>query len=80
MEDVRAVLVDVDAFDILGIDVARNVGPLVDHQHLFPGVCRLTGEGRAKEPRPHNQVIILHERPSPFCHLNLIPLVMSRRR
>ena len=36
MENMSAILVDIDALNILGIDVARNVRALVNYQNRFP--------------------------------------------
>ena len=35
MEDMCAVLVDVDALNVLGVDIARNVWTLINHQHAL---------------------------------------------
>ena len=37
VEDVRAVTVDLDALDVLGVDVAGDVAALIDDQALFAG-------------------------------------------
>ena len=31
VEDMRTVLVDIDALDVLGVDIARNVGALINN-------------------------------------------------
>ena len=50
MEDVRAVFVDVYAFDLLGVNIARNVRMLVDDANRFAGGMGLLGKGSAVRP------------------------------
>ena len=60
VEDVRAVAVDGNAADVLGVDVARNVAPLVDHKHALAFSLRHLRERRAEQPRTDDEIIILH--------------------
>ena len=43
MEDMRAVAVHLDALDLLGVQVARDVGALIDHEAFLPGFVQLLG-------------------------------------
>ena len=43
MEDMRAVLMDVDAFDLFGVDISGDVGTFVNHKDSFAGICELAG-------------------------------------
>ena len=58
MEDVCPVLVDVNAFYVLAVDVSSQVGAFVDDQAflaLFPGpVCK----GGSKEAGADDEIII----------------------
>ena len=58
VEDVRAVAVDVDALDLLGVDVAGDVGALVHHQAVPAGGGGLAGKDRAEQAGADDQVII----------------------
>ena len=62
VEDVRAVLVHVDALHVLGVHVAGDVGPLVDHQHLPARVRRLAGEGRPEQAGADDEIVV-HDGP-----------------
>lgn len=44
VENVRAVLVDVDALHILGIDISGNVRALVNDKNILAGFFRFVGE------------------------------------
>ena len=56
----RAVAVDGNAADVLGVDVARDVVPLVDHKHALALFHRHLRERRAEQPRADDEIIILH--------------------
>ena len=60
VEDVRAVAVDGNAADVLGVDVARDVAPLVDYKHALALFLRHLRERRAEQPRADDEIIILH--------------------
>ena len=59
VEDVRTVLVHVDAVDLLGVDVARDVLALVDDQAALARLLRLVGKHRARQTGADNKVIVL---------------------
>ena len=47
MKDVRTVLVDVDPFDALGVDVAGDVRALVDDEDSLALLARFVGKNSA---------------------------------
>ena len=49
VEDVRAVAVDLDALDVLGVDVAGDVVAAVDDQDRLAGALGGVGEDGARE-------------------------------
>ena len=57
VEDVRAILVHMDALDILRIDITGDVRPPIDHHHRLPRLPRLMRKHRAVEAGPHYQII-----------------------
>ena len=63
MENVRAVLVHVDAVHILGVDVAGDVIPPVNDQHPLARLVQRMSENHAVQTRTDNQIIVLHEHP-----------------
>ena len=58
MEDMCAVLVDVDTLDVLGVDIARNVGALINHQHALAVCLCLMRKDSAVQAGADYQVII----------------------
>ena len=54
----RAVNMDFDALHILGIDIAGDIGTLIDDKDLFSGLCRFPRKHRAVQSRTDNQIII----------------------
>ena len=60
MEDMGAIDMDVDALHFLCIHIARDVGPLVDHQHLFSGIGSFPGEHSAIQTGTDHQMIVFH--------------------
>ena len=59
MEDVGTILMDVDAFDILAIDIAAQMWAFVYDEAflaLFPG---LMGESSAKQAGTNNEIIVV---------------------
>ena len=60
VEDVRTVAVDGNTADVLGVDVARDVAPLVDYKHALAFFLRHLRERRAEQPRADDEIIILH--------------------
>ena len=77
MENMGAVLVDVDALDVLGIDVAGDVRALVDDQHAFAVRLCLVGKNRTVQPGTDYQIIIhiLHSPVTPAGDSGTIDLV-----
>lgn len=57
MKDVRAVAVDLDAFDRFGIDVAADVCALVQNKDRFPLLQKLLRRDRAEQSGAHDQAI-----------------------
>ena len=60
MKNMRPVDMDLDSLHIFGIDVARDIGTLVNNKDLFTGLRRFSGEHRPVQSRADNQIII-HE-------------------
>ena len=58
MEDMCAVLVDVDTLDVLGVDIARNVGALINHQHALAVCLCLMRKDSAVQAGADYQIII----------------------
>ena len=71
MEDVRTILMDVDTLDVLGINVARNVGALIHDQHGFAVRLGLMGEDGTVQTGADYQIIIFH--------ITGVPLFKSHR-
>lgn len=59
MEDVRAVAVDLDALDVLGVDVAGDVVAAIDDQDRLAGALGSVGEYGAREAGTDDKVIVL---------------------
>ena len=59
VEDVRAVAVDLDALDVLGVDVASDVVAAVDDQDRLAGALGGVGEDGARETGTDDEVIVL---------------------
>ena len=55
----RAVAVDLDALDVLGVDVAGDVVAAVDDQDRLAGAPGDIGEDRAREAGADDEVIVL---------------------
>ena len=60
LKEADAVAVDGNAADVLGVDVARDVAPLVDYKHALALFLRHLRERRAEQPRADDEIIILH--------------------
>ena len=58
VEDVGAILVDVDAFHILAIDIAAEVWALVDDKAAGTSLMGEVGEGGTEEAGAHDEVIV----------------------
>lgn len=52
VENMRAVLVDLNALDFLRIDISGNMVTLINDQHRFPVCFRLLRKNRAIQPAP----------------------------
>lgn len=55
----RAVAVDLDALDVLGVDVAGDVVAAVDDQDRLAGALGCIGEYGAREAGTDDKVIVL---------------------
>ena len=62
VEDVSAVDVDVDALHLFGVDVAGDVGALVDDQNLLAGVSGGAGAHSTVQAGADDQIIIMRHR------------------
>ena len=71
VEDVRTILMDVDTLDVLGVDIARNVGALIHDQHGFAVGLGLMGEDGTVQAGADYQIIIFH--------ITGVPLFKSHR-
>ena len=72
MEDVGAIDMDVDSLHFLGIDVAGDIGTLVDDQNGLARFLRLAGKDRTVQTGTDDQIIVFH-----FLHL-LFPISIFR--
>ena len=59
VEDVRAVAVDLDALDVLGVDVAGDVIAAVDNQDRLAGALGGIGKDGARKAGTDDEVIVL---------------------
>ena len=66
VEDVRAVAVDLDALDVLGVDVAGDVVAAVDDQDRLAGAPGGIGKDGAREAGADDEVIVLGHGYAPF--------------
>ena len=66
VEDVGAVAVDLDALDVLGVDVAGDVAAAVDDQDRLAGAPGGIGEDGAGEAGADDEVIVLGHGCAPF--------------
>ena len=64
MENVSAILVDLDTQLLFGIDIACNVIPFFDHITLLSFFLHLVGKNRAEQTGPHDEIIIFFHRTS----------------
>ena len=58
MEDVRTVLVHLDALHLMGIDIARNVVPLINYQAGLARLGQLLSKYCTVQTGTNNQIII----------------------
>ena len=68
VEDMGAILVDMDALHRVGITVAADVLPALHHQTAFSLLMGLMGKHGTKESGPNNQIVI-HSGKSPHSFL-----------
>ena len=61
VEDMGTILVDVNAFDVLAIDIAAEMGAFVDNEAGLACLTGFVGEGGAKEAGTNNKIIVFHE-------------------
>ena len=61
VEDVRTVLVHVDAFDVLARDVAAEVRTFVNDKARLTGLLGSVGKGRSEETRTNYEVVVMHK-------------------
>ena len=59
VENMGTVAVDMDALHALGVDVARNVVPLINDEAALACLFGLMGKHRAVQARAHDEIIIL---------------------
>ena len=59
VEDVGAVTVDLDALDVLGVDVARDVVAAVNNQDRFADALGCVGKDGARKAGTDDEVIVL---------------------
>lgn len=62
VEDVRPILVYVDSLDILAVDIASGVRPLVDDKTSLPPLPGKMRKRGAEQPGTHYQIVIFHIR------------------
>ena len=58
MENMGAVLMDLDALYFLTIQVSSRMGTLVQDQSTFPGLLHLVGNHGSAKTGPNYQVIV----------------------
>ena len=62
MEDMRAILVHMNAFHILTIDITAKLRPFVDDEAPLTHLVGEIGKGRTEETRADNQIIVFLHR------------------
>ena len=60
VEDMGTVLVDVNAFDVLAIDIAAEMGAFVYDEAGLACLTGFVGEGSAEEAGAYYQIIVIH--------------------
>ena len=58
MEDMGAILMHMDALDLLAIDIPAQMGPLLDDQALLSVPVGEMGERGAEQAGADNQIVI----------------------
>lgn len=59
MEDMCAILMDVDALDVLAIDVAAQVWAFVDDEARLALLAGEVGERGSEEPGAHDEIVVM---------------------
>ena len=78
VEDMRAVAVDLDALDVLGVDVAGDVVAAVDDQDRLAGALGGVGKDGARKAGTDDEVIVLGHGYAPL-HVNwTVTLVLGQ--
>ena len=60
MEDVGTILVDIDTFYILAIDVAAEMLAFINHQTFLPLLLGKVGKSSSKQTGTYNKIIVQH--------------------
>ena len=63
MEDMRAVLMDVDAIPLLAVHIAAHMCAPLEHQHRLSCRPRLMREYRPEKPTANNQILVHNTNP-----------------
>lgn len=71
MEDMRAVLVDVDAIPLFTVDIAAHMITAFQNQHRLSRPLRLAGKNSTKEAAADNQIIVHEKIPTPSIYVSL---------
>lgn len=58
VEDMGTVFVDVNSFDVLGVDIACDVIASIDHKTALADAMCLMGEYSTGDAGTHNEVVI----------------------
>ena len=61
VENVRAILVDVDAILFLAVDIAADMPATLQHQHRLPRPLHLMRKDRTEKAAAYNQIIVHEE-------------------
>ena len=60
MEDMGTVLMHVDAFHVLAVNIATQMSPLVDDETTLTGLLCPVGKRSPEQPGPNNKIIVCH--------------------
>ena len=60
MEDMSTILMNIDPFNILSINISRNIRSLVNNKHLFTMCLSFMSKYSTIQARSHYQIIVLH--------------------
>ena len=59
MENMGTIFMDIDALNVLAIDIATQMWAFIYHQAGLTCLMRLIGKGGSKQARPDYQVIVM---------------------